>query len=50
MPDESPKHELHDHWKQGVAPDKYPRKIGFVGESPKTTSGKTRHAELRQRA
>jgi len=47
---EALKKELQDHCKQSVAPYKYPREIEFVGELPKTTSGKTRHVELRKRA
>ena len=47
---DSLKQELQDHCKQVVAPYKYPREIEFVSELPKTTSGKTRHVELRQRA
>lgn len=31
-----------------TAPYKYPRKIEFVQELPKTTSGKIRRIELRQ--
>jgi acetyl-CoA synthetase/medium-chain acyl-CoA synthetase len=49
-PSEALKRELQDHCKQTVAPYKYPREIEFVPELPKTTSGKTRHVELRQRA
>jgi len=49
-PDEALKQQLQDHCKQAVAPYKYPREIEFVGELPKTTSGKTRHVELRARA
>ncbi|MEI7909095.1 MAG: AMP-binding protein [Verrucomicrobiota bacterium] len=49
-PDEALKQQLQNHCKQTVAPYKYPREIEFVGELPKTTSGKTRHVELRQRA
>jgi acetyl-CoA synthetase/medium-chain acyl-CoA synthetase len=41
--------ELQRHCKQAVAPYKYPREIEFVDELPKTTSGKTRHVELRER-
>jgi len=43
------KHALQDHCKHLVAPYKYPREIEFVSELPKTTSGKTRRFELRQR-
>ena len=48
--DETLRHQLQEHCKQAVAPYKYPREIEFVCELPKTTSGKTRHVELRQRA
>ncbi|MGX1192577.1 acyl-CoA synthetase MbcS [Metabacillus sp. SLBN-84] len=40
---------LQDHVKELTAPYKYPRKIEFVEELPKTTSGKIRRIELRQR-
>ncbi|MFS0822397.1 acyl-CoA synthetase MbcS [Bacillus sp. 1P02SD] len=39
---------LQDHVKQMTAPYKYPRKIEFVSDLPKTTSGKIRRIELRQ--
>ncbi|HTL56423.1 MAG TPA: hypothetical protein VL361_12140, partial [Candidatus Limnocylindrales bacterium] len=39
---------LQAHCKKLVAAYKYPREIEFVSELPKTTSGKTRHFELRQ--
>jgi acetyl-CoA synthetase/medium-chain acyl-CoA synthetase len=42
--------ELQRHSKELVAAYKYPREIEFVSELPKTTSGKTRHYELRQAA
>jgi acetyl-CoA synthetase len=35
--------------KRLTAPYKYPRKIEFVDELPKTTSGKIRRVELRQK-
>lgn len=38
---------LQDHVKNLTAPYKYPRKIEFVSELPKTTSGKIRRIELR---
>jgi len=41
--------ELQDHTKQLTAPYKYPRKIEFVEDLPKTTSGKIRRIELRQK-
>ncbi|WP_453994420.1 acyl-CoA synthetase MbcS [Bacillus nitroreducens] len=40
--------ELQEHVKQATAPYKYPRKIEFVSDLPKTTSGKIRRIELRQ--
>ncbi|HEY4551807.1 MAG TPA: acyl--CoA ligase [Bacillaceae bacterium] len=40
--------ELQEHVKQMTAPYKYPRKIEFIQELPKTTSGKIRRIELRQ--
>jgi acyl-coenzyme A synthetase/AMP-(fatty) acid ligase len=39
--------ELQDHVKQRTAPYKYPRTIEFADSLPKTSSGKTRRAELR---
>lgn len=44
------KRELQEHVKQSTAPYKYPREIEFVPDLPKTTSGKIRRVELRQRA
>lgn len=41
--------ELQEHVKKLTAPYKYPREIEFVTELPKTTSGKIRRVELRQR-
>ncbi|MFC4556814.1 acyl-CoA synthetase MbcS [Virgibacillus kekensis] len=41
--------ELQDHVKELTAPYKYPRKIEFIKELPKTTSGKIRRVELRQK-
>ncbi|XP_046581928.1 acyl-coenzyme A synthetase ACSM3, mitochondrial-like [Haliotis rubra] len=41
--------ELQDHVKQSTAPYKYPRKIEFVEELPKTVSGKIRRVELRNK-
>jgi acetyl-CoA synthetase len=40
---------LQDHVKTLTAPYKYPRKIEFLSELPKTTSGKIRRIELRQK-
>ncbi|PAF21096.1 acyl--CoA ligase [Terribacillus saccharophilus] len=39
--------ELQTHVKNTTAPYKYPRKIEFVKELPKTSSGKIRRVELR---
>lgn len=41
--------ELQDHVKKLTAPYKYPREIEFIDELPKTTSGKIRRIELRQK-
>ncbi|WP_164670024.1 acyl-CoA synthetase MbcS [Virgibacillus doumboii] len=41
--------ELQDHVKELTAPYKYPRQIDFIDELPKTTSGKIRRVELRQK-
>ncbi|MGN7410459.1 acyl-CoA synthetase MbcS [Sporosarcina sp. SAFN-010] len=40
--------ELQDHVKQLTAPYKYPRKIEFVDELPKTASGKIMRVQLRK--
>jgi len=40
---------LQEHVKELTAPYKYPRKIEFLSELPKTTSGKIRRVELRKR-
>jgi acetyl-CoA synthetase len=40
---------LQNHVKELTAPYKYPRKIEFLSELPKTTSGKIRRLELRQK-
>lgn len=39
---------LQEHVKKLTAPYKYPRKVEFVEELPKTSSGKIRRIELRQ--
>lgn len=41
--------ELQDHVKKITAPYKYPRKIEFVQQLPKTVSGKIRRNELRNK-
>ncbi len=42
--------ELQGHVKQQLAPYKYPRWIEFVGELPKTATGKIQRFKLRQKA
>jgi acetyl-CoA synthetase len=39
---------LQDHVKQQTAPYKYPRRVDFAAELPKTASGKVRRALLRE--
>ncbi|UOQ43827.1 acyl--CoA ligase [Halobacillus salinarum] len=46
--DESLTEELQNHVKELTAPYKYPRKIQYIHELPKTTSGKIRRVELRK--
>jgi acetyl-CoA synthetase/medium-chain acyl-CoA synthetase len=41
--------ELQNHVRKVTAPYKYPRKIEFIDELPKTVSGKIRRIELRER-
>lgn len=41
--------QLQDHVKENTAPYKYPREIEFIDDLPKTTSGKIRRIELRQK-
>ncbi len=41
--------EIQEFAKRGMAPYKYPREIEFVESLPKTTSGKIRRRELRER-
>nr|XP_032816880.1 acyl-coenzyme A synthetase ACSM3, mitochondrial isoform X2 [Petromyzon marinus] len=41
--------ELQDHVRTVTAPYKYPRKIEFVDQLPKTVSGKIRRVELRKK-
>jgi acetyl-CoA synthetase/medium-chain acyl-CoA synthetase len=42
------KEELKEHVKHLTAPYKYPRKVEFVSQLPKTVSGKIRRVELRE--
>jgi acetyl-CoA synthetase len=48
-PSETLKAELQEFMKAETAPYKYPRRIEFTDELPKTSSGKIRRIELRQR-
>ncbi len=41
--------ELQEHVKRETAPYKYPRIVDFASELPKTSSGKVKRAELRER-
>lgn len=41
--------QLREHVKRELAPYKYPRKVEFITELPKTETGKIRRVELRQR-
>jgi 2-aminobenzoate-CoA ligase len=41
---------LQDHVKAAIAPYKYPRAVEFVGELPKTQTGKLQRFELRRKA
>ncbi|XP_006026157.1 acyl-coenzyme A synthetase ACSM4, mitochondrial-like [Alligator sinensis] len=41
--------ELQDHVKKATAPYKYPRKMEFVNQLPKTITGKIRRNELRNK-
>ncbi|XP_036135877.1 acyl-coenzyme A synthetase ACSM1, mitochondrial-like [Molossus molossus] len=41
--------ELQEHVKSVTAPYKYPRKVEFVPELPKTVTGKIKRSELRQK-
>lgn len=41
--------ELQDHVKETLAPYKYPRRVEFIEQLPKTETGKIRRVELRER-
>ncbi|XP_075828166.1 acyl-coenzyme A synthetase ACSM3, mitochondrial isoform X1 [Microtus pennsylvanicus] len=43
------KKEIQEHVKKTTAPYKYPRKVEFVEELPKTVSGKVKRNELRKK-
>ncbi len=47
-PDDALARELQEHVKTETAPYKYPRRIDFADELPKTASGKIRRALLRE--
>jgi acyl-coenzyme A synthetase/AMP-(fatty) acid ligase len=47
--DESLKRDIQDFAKRMTAPYKYPRRVEFVDELPKTITGKIRHRVLRDR-
>lgn len=49
VPGEALAKSLQEHVKSVTAPYKYPRRIEFVDELPKTVSGKIRRVELRER-
>ena len=41
------KKEIQNYVKKNTAPYKYPRRVDFVAELPKTISGKIRRVELK---
>jgi acyl-coenzyme A synthetase/AMP-(fatty) acid ligase len=47
-PSEDLTRELQDHVKGQTAPYKYPRRVDYADELPKTASGKVRRAALRE--
>ena len=47
-PSEALAKELQEHVKLELAPYKYPRKIEFVAQLPRTETGKIRRVELRE--
>jgi 2-aminobenzoate-CoA ligase len=49
-PGEATAKALQDHVKQTIAPYKYPRRIFFVGQLPKTQTGKIQRFRLREEA
>jgi len=49
VPSEELKKEIQDYVKAHTAPYKYPRLIEFIDSLPKTTSGKIRRTELRNK-
>ena len=49
MANEELKKEIQNYVKTHTAPYKYPRKVEFMDELPKTISGKVRRFELRKK-
>ena len=49
-PSEALKADLQNHVKRQTAPYKYPRVVEFVGELPKTISGKIRRVQIREQS
>jgi benzoate-CoA ligase len=49
-PSESLARELQEHVKANAAPHKYPRRVDFVDELPRTATGKLRRHVLREKA
>jgi acetyl-CoA synthetase len=50
QPSDALTRELQDHVKDQTAPYKYPRRIDYAADLPKTASGKVRRAVLRDEA
>ncbi|MFB3067833.1 MAG: acyl-CoA synthetase, partial [Acidobacteriota bacterium] len=48
-PGETLARELQDFTKSEIAPYKYPRKVEFVETLPRTSTGKIRRVELREK-
>lgn len=48
--DEAKAREIQEHVKATLAPYKYPRRVRFVDQLPRNTSGKLQHFKLRQMA
>jgi 2-aminobenzoate-CoA ligase len=46
--DDGMRKQLQDHVKRVIAPYKYPRQVEFVGELPKTTTGKLQRHRLKE--
>jgi 2-aminobenzoate-CoA ligase len=48
--DDAKAREIQDHVKATIAPYKYPRRVRFVDQLPRNTSGKLQHFKLRELA